>query len=313
MMPSKVNKVLVLAYAGWLCAAGSVSHAEESFYDIPAPGQRIDLGGYRLHLNCEGSGSPTVIFESGLGDWSSHWAGVQKLLRTDTRVCSYDRAGYGWSDPGPKPRDSHRIVEELHSLLEKSRVAPPYILVGHSFGGLNVRLYASTFPNEVSGIVLVDASHPASLPYRRNEDGSMPRTPMTTGNQLMRVAPAEADELNANIPPDAQAALRNNLLHTKSIVTGRSEFRSLGQSVSEVAEAAPISQIPLIVLSRGRRAWPEGPVGDAQEVTWRAQQIELSKLSHHGKQRIALNSGHHIHLDEPDVVADAVRELIRAK
>ena len=119
--------------------------------------------------------------------------------------------------------------------------------------------------------------------------------------------------MSANIPPEAQAALSNNLFHTKSIVTGRSEFRSLGQSVIEVADAASISQIPLIVLSRGRRAWPEGSAGDAQEVTWRAQQIELSKLSNRGKQRIALNSGHHIHLDEPGVVADAVRELIRAK
>lgn len=302
----------LLLYAAFcLPLAATFCLADESFYDIPAPGQRIDLGGYKLHLNCEGTSGPAVILESGLGDWSSHWAGVQKLLKAEMQVCSYDRAGYGWSDPGPKPRDSSRIVDELHSLLGKAHIDPPYILVGHSFGGLNVRLYASTFPDEVRGIVLVDASHPASLPYRRNEDGSMPSKPMTTGNQLMRVAPAQIDQ--ANVPPEAQAALSNNLLHTKSIVTGRSEFRSLGQSVIEVANAAPITQIPLIVLSRGRREWPEGPDGDAQEVTWRAQQIELSKLSNRGKQRIALNSGHHIQLDEPDVVADAVRELIRAK
>lgn len=309
-METILKRVLVCVAICLPLAAG-FSWAEESFYDIPAPGQRIDLGGYKLHLDCEGSGSPTVILESGLGDWSSHWAAVQKLLKSDTRVCSYDRAGYGWSDPGPRPRDSSRIVDELHSLLGKASIAPPYIMVGHSFGGLNVRLYASTFPTEVQGIVLVDASHPASLPYRRNEDGSTPKRAMTTGNQLMHVAPATIDELK--IPPEAQAALTNNLLHTKSVVTGRSEFRGLGQSVVAVADAPAISNIPLIVLSRGRRAWPEGPAGDAQEVSWRAQQIELSKLSTKGRQRIALNSGHHIHLDEPEVVADAVRELIRVK
>jgi pimeloyl-ACP methyl ester carboxylesterase len=309
-MNAKSKHLWIYLATGLMLGAGFL-HAEESFYDIPAPGQRIDLGGYKLHLHCEGTGSPAVILEAGLGDWSSHWASVQKSLKTDTRVCSYDRAGYGWSDPGPKPRDSQRITEELHALLGKAKVEPPYILVGHSFGGLNVRLFASTYPEEVKGLVLVDASHPASLPYRRNEDGTTPSKAMTTGNQMMRVAPAGVDELN--IPPEAQAALTNNLLHTKSVVTGRSEFRGLGQSVVEVADAPPLADVPLIVLSRGRRAWPAGAAGDAQEVTWRAQQIELSKLSKRGRQRIALNSGHHIHLDEPEVVADAVRELIQAK
>ena len=292
-----------------LCLATTPAIADDAFYDLPAPGQRIDIGGYKLHLHCQGTGSPAVILESGLGDWSSHWASVQRLLKADTQVCSYDRAGYGWSDPGPRPRDSSRIVAELHTLLGKAGIAPPYLLVGHSFGGINVRLFASTYPEEVSGLLLVDASHPASLPYRRNEDGSIPSTAMTTGNQLMRIAPGTSEELH--IPAEAQAALSDQLLHTKSIVTGRAEFRALGQSVIALLDAPPMHDLPLIVLSRGLRAWPEGAAGDAQEEAWRAQQLELSKLSSHGSQRIALHSGHHIQFDEPALVADAVRELLR--
>lgn len=302
------KRVLQYMLAGLLMVATGAG-ADDAFYDLPAPGQRIDIGGYKLHIHCEGAGSPAVILESGLGDWSSHWISVQRLLRTDTQVCSYDRAGYGWSDPGPRPRDSSRIVAELHTLLGKAGIAPPYVLVGHSFGGINVRLFASTYPEEVSGLLLVDASHPASLPYRRNEDGSIPSAAMTTGNQLMRIAPGTSEELH--IPAEAQAALSDPLLHTKSIVTGRAEFRALGQSVVALLGAPPMHDLPLIVLSRGLRAWPEGAAGDAQEQAWRAQQRELSKLSSHGSQRIALHSGHHIQLDEPAVVADAVRELLR--
>ena len=304
-MPQHVLTLMLTSLLVIACPA----IADDAFYDLPAPGQRIDIGGYKLHLLCEGSGQPAVIFESGLGDWSSHWASVQQRLRADTQVCSYDRAGYGWSDPGPRPRDSSRAVDELHTLLGKAGITPPYLLVGHSLGGIHVRLFASTYPDEVSGLLLVDASHPASLPYRRNEDGSTANTAMTTGNQLMRVAPLESEEMH--LPAEIQAAIGNPLLHTKSVVTGRAEFRALGQSVAALQNAPPMPDLPLIVLSRGLRAWPDGAIGDAQELAWETQQNELSKLSTHGTRRIALHSGHHIQLDEPDMVADAVRELLR--
>ena len=123
----------------------------------PEPGRLVDIGRYRLKINCAGSGSPTVVLDSGLGDLLSEWRPVQLRISSFTRVCSYDRAGYGESDAGPFPRTSLQISRELHTLLQNAGEHPPYILVSHSFGGYNVRIFNGKFPNEVVGIVLVDS------------------------------------------------------------------------------------------------------------------------------------------------------------
>jgi len=136
-------------------AVGSLSDARR----FPVRGRMLDIGGYRLNLNCTGSGGPTVILESGLGEPARSWTGVQAGVERFTRVCSYDRAGYGRSDPGPQPRSSLQIAGELHALLATAQESGPYVLVGHSFGGYNVRVYAGLYRNEVSGAVLVDSSH----------------------------------------------------------------------------------------------------------------------------------------------------------
>src|SRR3954447_27034480 len=126
---------------------------------FPPPGRLIDVGGWRLHLNCSGAskeGQPTVILELGLGDFSVEWSLVQPRIAATARVCSYDRAGDGWSDLGPYPRTLHQIVYELHTLLERANVRPPLLLVGHSYGGWLVQLYASEYAPQVAGIVLVE-------------------------------------------------------------------------------------------------------------------------------------------------------------
>ena len=119
----------------------------------------MDVGDHRLHIDCVGQGSPTVILESGLGTMSADWANVQPAVAKTTRVCAYDRAGTGWSEPGPEPRDPRQIARELHTLLGNASIDGPYV-VGQSFGGLYVRMYAAQYPKEVEGMVLVDASHP---------------------------------------------------------------------------------------------------------------------------------------------------------
>ncbi|MDQ7073051.1 MAG: alpha/beta hydrolase [Gammaproteobacteria bacterium] len=131
----------------------------------PMPGERYDIGGYSLHINCLGKGNPTVIMDVGLGDDSSDWQLLFKQSSKITHTCIYDRAGYGWSDYGPRPRTSRRIASELMILLQQANIAPPYILVGHSFGGFNLRLFASFFPKTVEGMILIDASH--ELQYDR--------------------------------------------------------------------------------------------------------------------------------------------------
>lgn len=125
----------------------------------PPPGQLIDVGGYKLHLYCTGEGSPTVILDAMGPGWSVYWSQVQPEIAKVTRVCSYDRAGFGWSDAGRLPRIGRRMAGELHQLLTNGGIAGPYVLVGHSLGGFVARLYRRAHPNDVVGIVLVDAGH----------------------------------------------------------------------------------------------------------------------------------------------------------
>src|ERR1043165_9432869 len=146
--------IVVLALAGAsyeaIAAAGDARR-------YPPPGQLVDVGGYRLHIQCVGSGNPTVVLDAGLSGSSLDWSLVQPELGRTTRVCAYDRAGMGWSDPGPQPRTPRRIADELHTLLTNAGIAGPYVLVGHSLGGKNVRLFALSHPDQVAAMVLVDA------------------------------------------------------------------------------------------------------------------------------------------------------------
>src|SRR5512132_3663891 len=122
----------------------------------PPPGRLVSLGNHRLHIRCDGDGAPPVIFDAALGGSSLSWSLVHPAVARLTRPCSYDRAGFGWSDAGPLPRTAGRIADELHDLLRAAALAPPYVLVGHSYGGLVTRLYASRHPNDVAGLVLIE-------------------------------------------------------------------------------------------------------------------------------------------------------------
>ena len=134
----------------------------------PPPGQMVDVGGYRLHINCTGSGSPTVVIESGWGDLSASWGWVQPEVAKTTRICTYDRAGMGWSEASPQPRTAREFAKELHTLLVKANEPGPYVLVGHSMGGFTVLVYAHDYPDEVSGLVLIDAQDAARFGWRRS-------------------------------------------------------------------------------------------------------------------------------------------------
>ena len=124
------------------------------------PGRLIDVGGFRLHLHCSGSGRPAVVMDSALAGSSISWSLIQPDVSRLTRACSYDRAGFGWSDAGPMPRTAGRVADELRVLLDRGGVAPPFVLVGHSFGGLVMRIFAARYRSDVSGLVLVDPAHP---------------------------------------------------------------------------------------------------------------------------------------------------------
>src|SRR5258708_6285550 len=159
-----------------LIAGPLIAYGQDELTQPPSspPGRLVDVGGWRLHLNCTGEASasqPTVILESGIGDFSVEWSLVQPGVSKFARVCSYDRAGDGWSELGPHPRTMHQIVYELHRLLDKAGVKPPLVLVGHSYGGWLVRLYAATYRQDVAGMVLVEAG--ADNPLRKLPDGTL--------------------------------------------------------------------------------------------------------------------------------------------
>lgn len=162
-----------------LLALGAVYQAvktEAGRRAYPAPGQLVDVGGYRLHIYCEGQGSPVVILDSANQGTVSNWAWIQPELARRTRVCAYDRAGEGWSEPSPQPQDSRQNADALHALLSKAGVAPPYVLVGHSFGGLYTRMFAEAYASEVAGLVFVEGTHPDVLRAQGLPD-TMPNAP----------------------------------------------------------------------------------------------------------------------------------------
>lgn len=150
-----VVALLVLAVLGAIYQAIATELADRAY---PPPGERVDVGGYRLHINCVGQGSPTVVLDSGMGMFSAQWVRVQREVSGTTRVCAYDRAGMGWSEMGPDPRDAKQITSELHTLLGKAGIGGPYVLVGHSLGGISMLTYANRYPDEVAGVVLVDST-----------------------------------------------------------------------------------------------------------------------------------------------------------
>src|ERR671910_1720750 len=150
-----VVALLALAVAGAIYQVIATERAERAY---PPPGKMVDVGGHSLHINCVGQGSPTVLLDAGSGGFSAQWVRVQRQVYGTTRVCAYDRAGMGWSEMGPDPRDARQISSELHTLLSEDGIEGPYVLVGHSFGGMYMQTYAARYPDEVAGVALVDSS-----------------------------------------------------------------------------------------------------------------------------------------------------------
>lgn len=296
---------------------------------FPAPGQMVDVGGYRLHIDCQGNGSPTVVMEAGLTEPSLMWALVQPRVSTTTRVCVYDRAGLGWSDTSPKPRTAEVMVEELHTLLTSANIEGPYIMVGHSTGGMLVRLYAHSYPAEVVGMVLVDAQHEDQFARLstsiQNElkarfaqdDQTLPlfRAVVSTGiGALVPAIGALAD--TPQLPSPAREAVSALALSDPKFIEARAaEEAAIFDSLEQVraAHITSLGNIPLIVLYRGIADSPmPGMTPEENQQWWVALQTELAALSPLGKLVLAERSGHHIQLDQPDLVINAIEQVLVA-
>ncbi len=266
----------------------------------PPPGELVDVGGHRLHINCTGTGSPTVVIEAGLGDWSISWGFVQPEVAKTTRVCTYDRAGQGWSEVAAQPGDAAQFAAELHTLLENANVPGPYVMVGHSLGGLIVRIFAHDYASEVAGVVLVDSMNPKqvteSLSNKLALVSSLEAALARVGvGQLLVKLPAFAQ----SIPP-GQEAYYPLLFRPQTFQTTANEYRELPASATEAAAVTSFGDLPLIVLTaelNNNPSWPE----------WQNELLQLSSNSQH---LIAENSGHSIQVDEPDAAVSAILKMV---
>jgi pimeloyl-ACP methyl ester carboxylesterase len=309
----------VLAVVTWLAGMSAKSNLKQQ---NPAPGQLVDMGGYRMHINCNGQGNPTVILEAGLSDFSIFWALVQPEVAKITRVCVYDRAGYGWSQPSLYPRTSETMTKELHTLLANAEIDKPYVLVGHSFGGALVHLYARAHPDEVAGMVLVDAAHEdlfSHIPTWRKANerilGLFRTLAPLSSFGILALAPDYVP--NRGLPDEAFAQYRAILVTTRYFEAAIAETESFEKNLTEVraADTTSLGDLPLIVLSRG--IWDPLPsVSEAEnQLAWQAwqdMQSEVPWLSTNSKQFMAEQSGHFIQLQQPHLVIDAIREVVQA-
>lgn len=280
------------------------------------PGRLIDIGGYRLHLHCTGRGSPPIVVEAGTGDFSFQWSAVQQELARHARICTYDRAGYAWSQPGAEPRTLDQLNLELLTLLTRSGETGPYILVGHSFGGNAVRNFALRYPRQVAGVVLADALHEnqrvmvqgkpvrirefasgRTLPAPRLEPGP---APSAAGWDPAAGLPPPLDRM----APQDQARQRWAQAQPALAAVSQSE-RSWSEEHLARWHAAgsrdSLGNLPLLVLTRAGE--------DASPLTAErlSLQAELPGLSRNGRQ-VVLRSGHNFHLEVPRQLAEAIRQ-----
>jgi len=296
-------------------------------------GKSIALGpefpGVALNMDCSGAGSPTVILESGLGVPAIGWYQVQPEIAKLTRVCSYDRAGYGWSTPGPMPRTSDQVVKELHALLAQSGEKGPYILVAHSFGGYNMRVFTQRYPEQVAGLVLVDCSHedqlsrmPPSLQKFMTEENAKLKTAMRWAPLMIHSGFARLTsplDTPAILPLEKRKEFQYLELQTKFVAATSSEMLSFEDSAAQVSHAGNLGERPLIVLIAGKTT-EEGlpPTLDKKEMAdfhdmWvKDLQVREARLSTQGKQIVVPDSDHIIPFEQPQSIIDATHEIIDA-
>ena len=300
----------------------------------PKPvGRLVDLGGHRLHVNCIGKGAPVVVVENGLGDFSFDWFLVQSKISHVTRICTYDRAGYAWSDPGPKPRTFAQLNLELHDALSKLGEQGPFLLVGHSYGGPVVRNFALTYPQLVAGIVFVDAA------FEGQRVGVGGRTMIRLGEGAKHLEiPTPREDMKPSDKPTfpPQVPSSNQLLDRMYSVLPavQQQWQMWAQSQPQLEDAENSQRewsdeyfanwlaksqdgvlgTPVLVLTRANGGYRDGEyeISATQlESERREGQSKLVRLSRNSRQ-IMISSGHNMELEAPDQVVAAIRLVLTA-
>ena len=310
--------VILLAIAGAIYQALATAADRRAY---PAPGQLVDVGGHRLHVACTGQGSPTVILEAAADMMSADWGWIQPEIARQTRVCSYDRAGMGWSEAGPQPRDASQVSAELHSLLAKAAIDGPYILVGHSAGGLYVRIFADQYPQEVVGLVLVDPGHPdmevriPALAAQNQGDGRLVRTLQLLSYlgipRLLGVGKSNA----AGLPPQQAAEVNASISRPGHWATLLALMQATPASYAEVRDTGSLDARPLVVLSAGTAWFERGAPPDEARRIINELHDELTALSTNSSHRVVEGATHGslVHdQDDAQAVIVAIEDVLSA-
>jgi pimeloyl-ACP methyl ester carboxylesterase len=258
----------------------------------PMPGRLIDVGGHRLHLSCTGAGAPTVVVEPGAGEMSSILGWIVPAVARDTRVCVYDRAGRGWSEPADTAQDGAQIATDLHTLLARGHVPGPYVLAGHSFGGLYVLTFAARYPDEVAGLVLVDSTAPASAaaanpatpsPGHGDSSNGMSRvSALVSTAARLGLARLYAQFAFASLPPRPRDEVRASVATASTVRSTIDEYVQATASVEQAAALRDFADKPLIVLT----------AGSGHDAAWSAAQNRLATLSTNSVHRIIDGAAH---------------------
>ena len=284
-----VLALLAALLAAWVLFTRLDTLPSSSSWIVSPPGRLVDVGGFRLHLHCQGEaqpGVPVVVLEAGGGDYSAAWEWVLPELASETMTCAYDRAGYGWTDPGPRPRTAKRMAAELHALLANAEIPPPYVLVAHSFGGFPARRFAVDYPHETAGLVLVDATDET--------------TPFFTPVLTVFSVGLRIEALRTALNP--QSSLRLGRPHGRSLSTFSAELFALPATIRQVRSAPEdLGDLPLFVISASYE-----PETDQVTMVQRDVMTQWSRNSRY----LFIESGHAIHQEHPEVVVQAVRTLL---
>lgn len=319
----------VLVLLALVVAAGAIYEwigRRNANRDYPPPGKLVDIGGRKMHLDCRGSGSPTVVFESGLGSGgSTDWRLVQDKIATVTRACSYDRAGIMWSDGKSTPQDGAAVADDLHATLSRAGITGPLVLVGHSIGGPYTTIYTAKFGDQVAGLVLVDPTHPDQI----TRLGALTKANLHPSSVvgILRVAGAFSwmgvPRLMASrgaSPKFTQQTNAEVAAHGSQSINGSlSEVEGFDRTLDRARASHNFGNRPLIVLTSMAPLQPAAlkmldlpPAGGVRfKDTWRQLHSEMSKWSTRGEQRIVTDAAHYIQVDRPDVVITAVDDVIR--
>lgn len=293
---------------------------------FPLVGQMVDIGGYRLHMHVEGQGSPTVVLDAGAGGFGLAWELVRPAVPSVTRVVAYDRAGLGWSDPSPYPRDAYTMALELHTMLTNAKVAGPYILVGHSLGGVVARQFAAKYPDEVVGLVMVDSAHEQQMKHfpaamvkmAESMKGMMVVMKLIGKLGIFALKPGlisigDNGKLSSELVKQLQGVMASSDSHTDAMIAeSESVYAMQTQPVSTLGD------LPLTVISHGQldaNAVPPSlgqQVRDEYEAAWQKLQVEITALSTRGKRIVAERSGHNIIFDQPEIVIESILEMVKS-